>query len=77
MLVTLKDSAGVVNSSVNGIAATGYDTGAQATPRAWYKVNVPSLGLVRGAYTLVFVFSTTDGMTRVVNTAFEVIADEA
>ena len=62
--VTLYDSAGSVVSGYNGISVTGYDSGALASPRAWY--NLDTASLAAGFYTLVFKFSAagSDNITR-------------
>lgn len=43
--VTLRDAAGAVAGSVSGVAATGFDSGAQAAPAAWYDFYPGPLGL--------------------------------
>jgi hypothetical protein len=62
--LTLYDSVGGVVTGYNGIAVTGYDSGAIANPRAWY--NLDTAGLASGFYTLVFKFSAagSDSITR-------------
>ena len=63
--VTMYDSVGVVVTGYNGIAVTGYDSGAMANPRAWY--NLDTAGMAAGFYTLVFKFSAagSDSLTRI------------
>src|SRR2546423_8293293 len=57
---TLYNSAGAVVSGYSAIAVTGYDSGAQASPRIWLDLDTLSpTDLAAGFYTLVFQFSAT------------------
>ena len=69
---TLYDSTGAVVGGFNGIGITGFDSGAQATPKVW--LNLDTTGLAAGFYTLVYIVSATgsDGSTRVYEPAIEV-----
>lgn len=72
---TLYDSAGNAVSGLSAVAATGYDTGAQAAPRVWLDLDSTSpIVLAAGFYTLVFKLSATgsDGIDRVLEPSVEV-----
>ncbi len=70
--VILYDRTGAVVSGFNGIAATGFDVGAQAAPRVWFALETS--GLPAGFYTLVFTLTATgsDGLVRVYRPCIEV-----
>lgn len=63
-VVTLADRDGAAVSGFAGIAATGWDSGALASPRVWFLLDASALAA--GFYTLTFAFSAlgSDGMAR-------------
>ena len=64
---TLYDSTGSAVAGLNGIAVTGYDVVALASPRVWLNLDSTTpASLAAGYYTLVFKFSAagSDGITR-------------
>jgi hypothetical protein len=71
-ICTLYDSTGVAVAGVNGVAVTGYDAGASASPRAWYLLDTANLAA--GFYTIVFKFTAlgSDGLSRVYEPSLEV-----
>lgn len=74
---TLYNGNGDVVAGFQNVAASGYDTGAQAAPRVW--LNLDSSQLAAGFYTLVFAFTATatDGLTRIYRPSMEVqVSDE-
>ncbi len=70
--VILYDRFGTPISGFNGIAATGFDSGAQTAPRVWFSLDAS--GLPAGFYTLVFTLTATgsDGLVRVYRPCIEV-----
>ena len=74
-VITLYDSNGAAVTGLNNIAATGYDAGALASPRAWYNLDTTTpASLAAGFYTMVFKFTAngSDGLTRVYEPNVEV-----
>jgi hypothetical protein len=73
--LTLYDSNGAAVTGLNNIAATGYDAGALAAPRAWYNLDTTTpASLAAGFYTMVFKFTAngSDGLTRVYEPSVEI-----
>ena len=78
-VVTLYDSSGAAVTGLNNIAATGYDAGALASPRAWYNLDTTTpANLAAGFYTMVFKFTAngSDGLTRVYEPNVEVQVED-
>lgn len=69
---TLYNASGNSVGGFVGVAATGYDAGAQAAPRIW--LNLDTASLTDGFYTLVFTFTAlgSDGITRIFTPCAEV-----
>lgn len=64
-MATLFDTAGAILSGFNGVAVSGYDSGARSIVRVWLVLDTTSVA--KGFYTLVFTFTATgsDGLQRV------------
>lgn len=69
---TLYDPSGTPVTGIDGVAETGYDSGALASPRIWY--NLDTAGLAAGYYTMVFKFTAagSDSLTRVYEPSLEI-----
>jgi hypothetical protein len=69
---TLTDQTGAAVSGFDGVAVTGYDTGALASPRVWFLFDTADLA--PGFYTLAFAFDAlgSDDLTRTYQPVVEV-----